>query len=63
MLKEPDNESRVGPVPSSLRKLKKSGFEVVVETGAGISANYHDDEYTSAGATIGSREDVLACET
>ena len=62
MLKEPDNESRVGLVPSSLRKLKKSGFEVVVETGAGISANYHDDEYTSAGATIGSREDVLACE-
>ena len=62
MLKEPDNESRVGLVPSSLRKLKKSGFEVVVETGAGISANYHDDEYTSAGATVGSREDVLACE-
>ena len=62
MLKEPDNESRVGLVPSSLRKLKKSGFEVVVETGAGISANYHDDEYTSAGATMGSREDVLACE-
>ena len=62
VLKEPDSESRVGLVPSSLRKLKKSGFEVVVETGAGISANYHDDEYTSAGATIGSREDVLACE-
>ena len=62
VLKEPDNESRVGLVPSSLRKLKKSGFEVVVETGAGISANYHDDEYTSAGATVGSREDVLACE-
>ena len=62
MLKEPDNESRVGLVPSSLRKLKKSGFEVVVETGAGISANYHDDEYTSAGATVGNREDVLACE-
>ena len=62
MLKEPDNESRVGLVPSSLRKLKKSGFEVVVETGAGITANYHDDEYTSAGATVGSREDVLACE-
>ena len=62
VLKEPDNESRVGLVPSSLRKLKKSGFEVVVETGAGISANYHDDEYTAAGATVGSREDVLACE-
>ena len=62
VLKEPDNESRVGLVPSSLRKLKKSGFEVLVETGAGISANYHDDEYTSAGATVGSREDVLACE-
>ena len=62
VLKEPDNESRVGLVPSSLRKLKKSGFEVVVETGAGLSANYHDDEYTAAGATVGSREDVLACE-
>jgi len=62
VLKEPDNESRVGLVPSSLRKLKKSGFEVVVETGAGITANYHDDEYTAAGATVGTREDALACE-
>ncbi len=62
VLKEPDNESRVGLVPSSLRKLKKSGFEVVVETGAGITANYHDDEYTAAGATVGTREDALSCE-
>ncbi|MGB1793605.1 MAG: hypothetical protein ACPHMS_07015, partial [Candidatus Poseidoniaceae archaeon] len=37
--------------------------EVVIETGAGVAANYHDADYEAAGATVGSREDALACET
>ena len=37
--KEPDNETRVAIVPSSMKKLLKAGFEVLVEQGAGISAN------------------------
>jgi len=63
VLKEPEGETRVAIVPTSLKKLQKAGFEVVIESGAGVSANYHDTEYEAAGATVGSREDALACET
>ena len=29
--KEPENETRVGIVPSSMKKLLKAGFEVLIE--------------------------------
>ena len=60
--KEPEGETRVGIVPSSMKKLAKAGFEVLVEKGAGMSANYNDADYEAAGAKIGSRDDVLACQ-
>ena len=60
--KEPENETRVGIVPSSMKKLLKAGFEVLVEKGAGGSANYSDADYEAAGAKIVSRVDALACE-
>lgn len=58
---EPEGETRVGIVPSSMKKLLKAGFEVVIETGAGKAANYDDSDYEAAGATIGSRSDALSC--
>ena len=60
--KEPAGETRVGIVPSSLKKLAKAGFEVIVERGAGIASSYLDHEYESAGAKFGSREEVLSAE-
>lgn len=60
--KEPEGETRVGIVPSSLKKLLRAGFEVVVESGAGLQANYSDKEYSDAGATVASRNDALACD-
>ncbi len=63
VLKEPKGETRVAIVPTSLKKLQKAGFEIVIEAGAGTAANYHDAEYEAAGATVGTREDALACET
>ena len=59
---EPEGETRVAIVPGSMKKLMKSGFEVVVQKGAGTNANHSDSEYTDAGATIGNRDDVLSCE-
>ena len=50
---EPEGETRVAIVPGSMKKLQKAGFEVVIEKGAGIAANYSDSEYTEAGASIG----------
>ena len=60
--KEPEGETRVAIVPGSLKKLAKAGFEVVIESGAGINANYNDTEYTEAGAVIGNSDDVFACD-
>ena len=60
--KEPEGETRVGIVPSSMKKLARAGFEVYVEAGAGLAANYHDSDYTDAGAHIVSRAEALACE-
>ena len=59
---EPEGETRVAIVPGSMKKLQKAGFEVVVEKGAGVAANYSDSEYTEAGASIGDRKDVMSCE-
>ena len=59
---EPEGESRVAIIPGSMKKLIKSGFEVIVEKGAGNGANYSDSDYSEAGATVGSRTDVLACK-
>ena len=61
VLKEPADETRVAIVPTSMKKLLKAGFEVVVESGAGKEANYSDEAYTDAGASIGTREEALAC--
>ena len=49
-------------VPNSVKKLVKKGFEVVVQSGAGTKARHSDTEYTAAGASIGSADDVMSCD-
>jgi H+-translocating NAD(P) transhydrogenase subunit alpha len=46
-------EKRVATTPDVVVKLIKFGFEVTVETGAGVGASYSDEAYELAGATIG----------
>jgi len=45
-------EKRVAAVPEVVEKLLKLGFAVGVESGAGSAANFGDDTYQAAGATI-----------
>jgi NAD(P) transhydrogenase subunit alpha len=45
-------ETRVAVTPDAARKLIALGFEVRVETGAGLGASMPDSEYEAAGATI-----------
>ncbi len=45
-------EKRVATVPEVVEKLIKLGFVVAVERGAGAAANFADDTYVAAGATI-----------
>jgi NAD(P) transhydrogenase subunit alpha len=45
-------EKRVALVPDIISKLVKSGLDVVIESGAGIAAEFSDDQYQQAGATV-----------
>jgi NAD(P) transhydrogenase subunit alpha len=45
-------EKRVAATPQTILKLKKLGFDVAVESGAGIGINANDAEYQEAGAAI-----------
>ena len=53
-------ETRVALVPGVVPALAKSGIEVVIESGAGALAGFPDALYAEKGATLGSRDDVLA---
>lgn len=55
-----DGEHRVALDPSAAGTLVKLGHTVLVETGAGQGARFPDSSYVSAGATLGTRTQVLA---
>src|SRR5688572_10203768 len=45
-------ERRVAATPQTILKLKKLGFDVAVQAGAGEAINANDAEYQEAGASI-----------
>ncbi|WP_175779598.1 Re/Si-specific NAD(P)(+) transhydrogenase subunit alpha [Burkholderia anthina] len=45
-------ERRVATVPEVVEKLIKLGFSVAVQSGAGAGANFDDDAYRAAGASV-----------
>jgi len=47
-----EGEKRVATTPEVIGHLRKLGFEVIVEAGAGSLANFSDAAYTEAGAII-----------
>ncbi len=47
------DEKRVATTPEGVKLLiDKLGFDVLVETGAGLGASFGDDDYRAAGATV-----------
>jgi len=46
------HERRVAATPDTVQKMKKLGYDVVVESGAGDASNFADGAYVEAGATI-----------
>ena len=58
---DPD-EARVALAPTVIPQLTRSGLEIIVERGAGVSAGFADDLYESHGARLGSREEVLGAD-
>ena len=59
VLKEPAGETRCAAIPETVKKFIALGAEVAVEKGAGESASIPDSEFEAAGASLGSRADVL----
>lgn len=53
-------EKRVATVPEVVEKLRRLGFEVAVEAGAGDEANCSDDAYQAAGAEVLGRKELWA---
>jgi len=49
-------ETRVAATPTTVKQLRGLGYEVVIETGAGVASSFSDAAYLEAGAEIGSRE-------
>jgi NAD(P) transhydrogenase subunit alpha len=55
-------EARIASTPDVVKKLVKTGFEVTVETGAGVTAHFPDRLYQEAGAEVVERGRALAAE-
>ncbi|MBO6797440.1 Re/Si-specific NAD(P)(+) transhydrogenase subunit alpha [Maricaulis sp.] len=54
ILKERDaGETRVAATPETIKKFVKAGHVLAVEKGAGIDASIQDEDFTEAGAEIG----------
>ncbi|RMH50952.1 MAG: Re/Si-specific NAD(P)(+) transhydrogenase subunit alpha [Alphaproteobacteria bacterium] len=47
-----ERENRVSLTPASARALRKLGYEVCVESGAGAAARFSDDDYREAGVEV-----------
>ena len=51
-------ENRVALTPDVVKDLVKKGFEVVIESGAGLNSFYNDDAYVAAGAKTADKNTV-----
>lgn len=55
-----DTESRVALTPDIVTRLGRNGISCIIESGAGNAAEYTDEDYQAAGATVVSRDEVIA---
>ena len=53
------NETRVAATPETVKKLIGLKHAVAVESGAGVAAGIRDEDYSAAGAAVGSAADAL----
>lgn len=55
-------ETRVAATPETVKKLVAAKHQVVVQSGAGVSASVTDDAYIAAGATIAGAAEAFGAE-
>ncbi|RWP39738.1 MAG: Re/Si-specific NAD(P)(+) transhydrogenase subunit alpha [Mesorhizobium sp.] len=56
------NELRVAASPDTVKRLAGLGFDVIVESGAGMASRIPDEEFAKAGAAIGKAGDVAKAD-
>lgn len=54
------DERRVAVTPTTLKRFKKQGFDVLIEPGAGQNAGYNDAEYLADGGVLLEKADLFA---
>jgi len=57
-----DNEKRVAITPGIISKIKKLGFDVLVEKDLGLQANIYNEQYVERGANVCSKEEIYKCD-
>ncbi|MCV7344674.1 Re/Si-specific NAD(P)(+) transhydrogenase subunit alpha [Mycolicibacterium rhodesiae] len=55
-------ETRVAATPQTVGQLIKLGYEVLVESGAGVAASFSDEAFIEAGAGIGTTAEALGAD-
>jgi proton-translocating NAD(P)+ transhydrogenase subunit alpha len=55
-------ENRIAITPDAVKSFIKAGFEVVVETGAGLNSFFPDEQFTSAGASLADKKTIYASD-
>jgi NAD(P) transhydrogenase subunit alpha len=55
-------ETRVAATPETIKKLVAAKHDVIVQSGAGMTASVTDDAYSAAGAQIGTAADAFGSE-
>jgi NAD(P) transhydrogenase subunit alpha len=60
ILKENNGDHRVSVIPNIVKQIRSNlGYAIAVETQAGISSGYSDEDYINAGAEVKSRKEVI----
>src|SRR5947209_8756029 len=59
VLKEAAGETRCAAIPETVKKFIALGAEVAIEREAGAGASIADPDFEAAGASLGSRAEVL----
>lgn len=57
-----EHERRVALTPEVVKLLKKKGFQVQVESDAGLGSNFSNQDYSAAGAEVVAKEQALQAD-
>ena len=55
-------ETRVSATPKTVEQLRALGYDVLVESEAGVASSFADEAYASAGAQVGTAAEAWAAE-